>query len=108
MALALPAPIQAYFNGNPDFDVEAMLAPFANDAIVRDEKKELRGTAAIRAWIGDATVGSKAISTPLSIESDGDRHEVSARVAGDFKGSPVTLNFAFLLRDSRIAELEIG
>ncbi len=108
MALKLPDPIQAYFGGNPTFDVDAMLAPFAHDAIVHDEKNEHRGTAAIRSWIDEATVGNKAIGAPLSIESDGDRHRVTAEVAGDFKGSPVILSFDFRLKEDRIAELEIS
>jgi len=108
MALELPIPIQAYFDGNPSFDVDAMLAPFADDAIVRDEKREHRGTAAIRRWIEDACVGSKAIGTPRWIESDGDRYRVGAEVAGNFQGSPIMLDFDFRLRNDRIAELEIG
>lgn len=108
MALDLPPPIQSYFDGNPTFDVDGMLAPFASDAIVRDEAHEHRGTTAIRAWIAQATVGNKAIATPQTVVSGGDRHRVTAEVAGEFKGSPVTLTFDFVLTDGRIAALEIG
>lgn len=64
MTLSLPQPIAAYFNSNRTFDVDGMLAPFADDAIVHDEKQVHRGTKAIRAWIEEATVGNKAIATP--------------------------------------------
>lgn len=107
MALDLPRPIQAYFDGSPRFDVDAMVAPFAPDAVVRDENNEHRGAAAIRAWIEEASVGNKAINTPRAIESEGDRHRVTTEVEGDFKGSPVTLTFNFVLKNDRIDELEI-
>ena len=107
MTPTLPDPIRAYFDGNPSFDVDAMLAPFAPDAIVRDERREHRGTAAIRTWIEEASVGNKAVNTPLKVESEGDRHRIPVEVAGDFEGSPVTLTFDFHLAHGRIAELEI-
>ena len=108
MALHLPRPVRAYFDANPTFDVDAMLAPFAPGAIVRDERREHRGRVAIRAWIEDAIVGNEAINTPQWIASDGDRHRVAAEVAGDFKGSPVTLTFNFVLKGDRIDRLEIA
>lgn len=106
--LSLPDPIQAYFEANAHLDVEAMLAPFAADAIVRDERRTHRGADAIRAWIEQATVGAQAIAVPLAIRSDGDSHHVETRVAGTFPGSPLLLSFHVRLDDGRIAELEIG
>ena len=108
MPLALPAPLQTYFAANQNFDVESMLAPFAPDAIVRDERKTHQGTDAIRAWIEQATIANKAIATPTAIHTDGDRHTITATVAGAFKGSPITLTFRFRVEGERIAELEIG
>ncbi len=35
-------------------------------------------------------------------------HEVRAKVTGQFPGSPITLTFAFRMKDDRIAALEIG
>jgi hypothetical protein len=35
-------------------------------------------------------------------------HEVRAKVTGRFSGSPITLTFAFRLKDERIAALEIA
>ena len=49
MTLSLPTPIGAYFKGNGDLDTSAMLAPFAADAVVRDERQTHRGTDALRA-----------------------------------------------------------
>lgn len=107
MKLTLPQPIAAYFKANTTFDVDAMLAPFTGDAIVRDEARTHRGTAEIRAWIGEATVGNQAVATPQEIRTEGDRQHVTARVEGAFKGSPVMLTFHFRLDDTHIVELEI-
>lgn len=108
MTPALPDPIRAFFDGNRSFDVDAMLATFADDAVVRDERREHRGTTAIRAWIDDAVVGNRAANTPLSIDSHGGRHRVETEVRGDFKGSPIRLAFAFEVRNGRIAALDIS
>jgi hypothetical protein len=49
MTLSLPTPIGAYFKANGDLDTSAMLAPFAADAVVRDERQTHRGTDSLRA-----------------------------------------------------------
>jgi len=103
----LPAPIARYFAANPSFDVEGMLAPFAADAVVVDERQTRTGTDELRAWIKDATVGVKAISTPVSATQEEDRYIVVANVAGDFPGSPVPLTFRFQLAGEEISHLEI-
>lgn len=105
--LTLPPPIRSYFSANSDLDVEAMLAPFAADAVVKDERRTHQGTAAIRAWIKEASLGNQAIAVPLTIQSDEPLHHVTAQVSGSFPGSPVTLAFHFRLDGGRIAQLEI-
>jgi len=103
----LTAPLRAYFAANAVFDVDGMLAPFAPDAIVRDERETHRGLDAIRTWIIQATLGNRAVASPRAIRSDGDRHRVTAEVSGAFPGSPITLTFTFRIRDGRIVALEI-
>jgi SnoaL-like domain len=107
MTLSLPQPIDAYFAANSTFDVDAMLAPFAADAIVQDEGGTHKGAAAIRAWIERATVGNQAVSVPRAIRTENDTHHVTARVEGAFQGSPITLTFHFRLKGGQITELEI-
>ena len=108
MPPSLPEPVAAYFAANPGFDVDAMLAAFAEDAIVSDEKRTHRGRDAIRAWIVEATVGNQAVATPRSLRSEGADHVVAAEVAGAFPGSPVMLTFRFALAADRIVRLAIG
>ena len=104
----LPSPIQTYFDANARLDASAMLAPFATDAIVRDEGGVFRGPDAIRGWIERASLNVSAIARPKTLETEGELHHVTADVSGDFPGSPVTLAFRFRLANDGIAGLEIG
>jgi hypothetical protein len=75
---------------------------------VHDEGRTHRGPEAIRGWIEDAARKYRPQVEPLrAVETDG-RLTVTARVSGDFPGSPVELDFGFTLRDGRIARLEIS
>ena len=105
--MTFPPPIQAYFDANARLDAGAMLAPFAADAVVRDAGHIRQGKAAVRTWIEEASIKVPAIASPATINAAGDLHDVTARVAGNFPGSPVTLAFRFRLDRGRIAELEI-
>jgi hypothetical protein len=50
MKPVLPDILDRYFAAQNAHDIEAMVACFAPDAIVRDEGKDIVGTQAIRAW----------------------------------------------------------
>lgn len=105
--LSLPLPVSRYFDANTTFDIEGMLVPFAEDAVVFDERQMHRGPEAIRRWIEQATVGNQAIAVPEAVRAERDMFHVTARVSGSFPGSPADLTFHFRLADSRIAELVI-
>jgi hypothetical protein len=74
------------FRGNERLDVDAMLAPFAEDAVVSDENRTHRGRQAIRTWIEEATIGNRAIAIPQSATlggaSQGNQKVTSGRPAG--------------------------
>lgn len=108
MTVDLPSPIAAYMAASARLDADAILAPFAAEAVVRDERRTHKGRAAIRAWIVEAALGSAAVPTPLALARDGDVHVVTAEVTGSFPGSPITLAFRFTLAGDEIAALEIG
>lgn len=108
MSVDLPPPIAAYMAASARLDADAILAPFAADAVVRDERQTYRGHDAIRAWIVEAALGNAAVPTPVAITRDGGDHVVTAEVAGRFPGSPITLTFRFTLTGDQIVSLEIG
>lgn len=105
--IPLPPPVRRYFEANARLDPEALLAAFADDAVVRDEAQSHGGASAIRAWIEQATIGSQAIAVAKAIRTDDSVHHVTATVAGAFPGSPIGLTFHFRLVGDHIAELEI-
>jgi hypothetical protein len=104
----LPLPIEAYFEANSRLEADAMLAPFAPDALVRDDGHTHRGSAAIADWIGEASLAFQAVAEPRSSRVEDGAHVVTAEVSGGFPGSPLALPFRFRLSGGRIAELEIG
>src|SRR3954471_13978351 len=55
MTSQLPFPLAAYYAAKNKHEVAAMLAPFADDAVVKDEGSEYHGTSAIRSWIEETT-----------------------------------------------------
>lgn len=108
MANALPAPLARYFEAQNRRDVDAMLASFSADALVRDEHREHRGAAAIREWIVDVTTRYAPQIQILETSAAGDEVVVAVSVSGTFPGSPLRLRYAFQMAEQRIARLEIS
>lgn len=104
----LPSPIRAYFDADSRGDGEALIQVFAPDAVVDDEGRSHAGREAIGAWWRAAKAKYRHVIEPLGMVEKGDVAEIRAQVTGQFPGSPVTLTFAFRLKDGQIAGLEIG
>jgi hypothetical protein len=107
MPTTLPAPVAAYFSAKNKHDIDAMLAPFAETARVKDERKERVGRAAIRAWMDETTRKYRDTVTVIGVSEKDEKTVVTGRVAGDFPGSPVDLRYDFGLEGGKIARLEI-
>lgn len=108
MALSLPDPIATYFAAKNAHDLEAMLAPFADDAQVHDEGRAYRGRDAIGGWMRETTRKYRVTATPEELNRESDAYVVRALVAGDFAGSPAYLTYRFSLAGSAITALSIG
>jgi limonene-1,2-epoxide hydrolase len=107
MTVSLPEPIATYVAAENADDTMALAACFAADAVVRDEGRTIRGLEAITAWKVESKRKYQHTVEPLDVaEADG-RTVLTARVTGQFPGSPVELRFAFGLVAGRIASLEI-
>jgi len=107
MTPSLPKPIADFIEANARLDVDAMLKPFAGDAVARDMGKSHQGHDELRSWFEDEVVAVKAIFTP-----DASRHEngqvvVEGPAHGDFKGSPIRFTYRFDLEGDAIKTLEI-
>ena len=107
MLLELPIPIATYVAANARLDVDGMLAPFATDAVLRDNGAVLQGHAELRRLFEDAVVAVKAIFTPDTVRHESGQIVVEGPAHGDFKGSPIRFTYRFTLENDAIKVLEI-
>src|SRR5438270_1971070 len=107
MTIDLPKPIQMYFESENAHDVEALDGCFASNGVVRDEAQTIEGLSAIKTWrLGTAAKYSHSVE-PLRLARRNGRTVVTARVEGNFPGSPVNLDHIFELDGDKIVSLEI-
>ena len=107
MDVQLPQPIADFFSAEDRRDTEAMARCFAEDATVRDEGRSRQGQAAIREWQLETKKKYQHTTTPLAAAEQDGRTIVTARLTGNFPGSPIELQFVFTLAAGRIQSLEI-
>ena len=97
MPIQLPPPIDLYVRLENSGALEALPECFASDATVRDEKHTYRGLAAIKEWKTLAKRQYRHTLAPLEVTDRDGKTVLKAEVAGNFPGSPVTLDFSFVL-----------
>ena len=108
MAIKLHSTLERYFAATNRHDVAAMIADFAEDAVVKDEGREHRGISAIREWMMQTIQRYDFKAEPTSVAPVNDKTAVSVTVSGNFPGSPIALTYWFKLEGRKIARLEIG
>lgn len=107
MNIDLPAAVESYVRADAGTGDELFDQCFTRDAVVTDEGRTIRGLDAIRAWKREAKAKYRYRVLPLAVSREGDSVEMTARLTGDFPGSPVELTYAFVLEGDRIASLKI-
>ena len=107
MSVPLPPPIDLYVRIENTSDLEALSGCFASNATVRDEGHIHQGLAAIREWVVDTKKKYNHTIAPLEVAHRDGRTVLKAKLTGNFLGSPVTLEFSFVLEDGKIVSLEI-
>ena len=55
----LPPPVSAYITATNQSDIEALMATFAEDALVNDHRSEFNGRDAVRRWAQREIVGDR-------------------------------------------------
>jgi ketosteroid isomerase-like protein len=108
MSPRLPEPLAAYFAATNTHDIEAMIAGFAEGAVVKDEGQEHHGIQAIRGWMEETARKYRVTVEVTDVAETDDKTLVTGLVSGSFKGSPARLRFTFTLDHSKISRLEIG
>lgn len=103
----LPQIISAYIEASNTRDGERLGTLFTKDAVVHDEGHEHRGTAAIKKWLA-ATARKYAFTlTPIRLSQKENEMILTAKMTGEFPGSPISARFQFVLDEGRIAKLNI-
>ena len=108
MTLKLPEPLGEYFAAANAHDADRVAACFAEDAVVRDEGRDIHGRNAVRAWVEDTSRKYRYKVDVVAVEEVAYRAVVTVHLTGDFPGSPIDLRYRFKLADRQIAGLEIG
>jgi hypothetical protein len=107
MSIDVPAVISSYFRASNANDVESLVACFAPGASVTDENASHRGTADIKQWAEDVRKKFQFETEMLSAKERPGGTIVTAKLSGNFPGSPVDLDFEFVLDREKIISLVI-
>ena len=90
-------PIERYVQIANSGTAEAASECFAPDAIVRDEGQTYEGVAAIKNWMAATKKKYGHTVAPLELAERGGQSVLKAVLTGNFPGSPITVNFSFVL-----------
>src|SRR6266404_3364091 len=107
MSVDLPKPIAIYIAAENRGDTEALAQCFADDAVVRDEGQTIEGLTAIKRWKAETRKKYQHTMEPLASVQKDDKTIVTNRLTGNFPGSPIELQFVFMLDRDKIVSLEI-
>ena len=94
-----------------DFDTDAIVATFADDAYVNDNRREIHGRAAIRRWVAKEMVGDNVTIEPLEVLDHYGDIIVRGRYDGAYDktnlpGELIMSNY-FSVRDGKIVSLAV-
>ena len=107
----LPKPIADHIAAVNRFDLEAIVATFADDALVNDARREFWGRAAIAKWVAKEMVGDKVTIEVTEVVEHYGETIVRGRYDGLFDKSKLPaeliLTNYFRVRDGKIVELFI-
>ena len=107
ISLSLPRPVAIYLAAVKAKDVDMLALCFADDARVHDENSDCRGLDAIRAWKQETDAKYRYVMDPLDASVSENTVKLRARLTGNFPGSPVELDYTFMLANDKISLLEI-
>jgi len=107
----LPLPVVAYIDGSNGFDLNALMATFAETALVNDQHREYVGLSAIRNWAAREIISDRVTMEVTEAAIRGNNVAVVANIDGDYDKAglptPLTLTFYFSVSGDRIEQLII-
>jgi hypothetical protein len=108
---ALPPLVAEYVEATNSFDLERLLATFADDALVNDQLRDYWGLAAIRDWAERDIIGERITMNVVEVIQHYGNFIVTANVDGSYdkRGlpDPLVLAFYFTPHGDRIVQLII-
>jgi hypothetical protein len=103
--------IDEYVAAVNGFDEDAIVATFADDALVNDVRREFWGKDAIRRWIREEIVGDRVTVEPFEVIEHHGQTILRGRYDGEYDKTNVPdeliLTSYFTIRDGRIVTLII-
>ena len=106
--LKLPEIIDAFVKAKNDRDTNAVVACFADNAVVHDEGKKMTGLPAITKWSDEGFQKYQYTIDPTGVAKGDEETILTAKLTGNFPGSPVLLDFRFTIKNNKIGALTIG
>ena len=110
--LNLSGPISSYLRAVNTGAKEDFSASFADDAVVVDVNRELRGLDAITAWAAADIFGADVQFEVLDVTERQGRTIVKVKIDGTFDRTglpdPLVMDHEFTVAKGKIAELRIG
>jgi hypothetical protein len=107
----LPAPVSGYIAATNHFDIDALMATFAEDALVNDHRNEFTGRDMIRSWAQREIVDDRVTLQVTAATCRGNAVSVTANVDGNFDKTglpdPLVLTFYFSVSGEHIVQLVI-
>src|SRR5712675_400869 len=107
----LSPPVAAYVEATNNFDLERLLALFADDALVNDQLRDYWGKPAIRQWAARDIIGERLTMRVVKIVEHYGHFIVTANIDGNYdkRGlpDPLVLAFYFSAYGERIIQLII-
>ena len=110
--LNLPEPVANYVRAVNTGAADEFTTSFADDAVVVDVSRELRGLDAITHWASADIFGAHVHFDVLDVTERQGRTVVTVKIDGTFDRTglpdPLVMNHEFKLAEGKIAELRIG
>jgi hypothetical protein len=109
--VALPPLVAAYVEATNSFDLERLMATFAEDALVNDQLRDYWGKSAIRVWAQRDIIGEQLTMDATKVIKHYGNFIVTANVDGNYdkRGlpDPLVLAFYFTAQSDLIVQLII-
>lgn len=104
----LPKPLADFIAAQNEFDIDAFVKTFADNATVHDEGGDYRGRVEIRRWNETTNAKYKTKMEPIAFVQGSGESILTIMMSGTFPGSPLSAKFHFVLKEGKIASLRIG